>query len=337
MIAASAQAKQNDSRWVAPEEIEFNAENTLVTIVPKFKLGTLYMVEGEYGPFVAQNPVEVPLWLAVHLKKTQRANIKPPEWLDVDHLSALLDSEKRVDDGSLLKNLPFHYIEIAQLFFSEAPDDVPNLARLQTLIEDITNIRQTKLRKGMEQVLKQNADSTENLARINVGGISALEVNKIRPSFLHGLEMFWKLQNMYKLSQSQAEIYNNNNFGNSNSNSNYDDGGSGNYENDMNTNSNVSRKVRLRQIAKRQQQQRNNNSNINSNNIEGEENDDNTTATTTTTTTTSGSTNMMNNNYNDDTNPFSQDISSATVQGQQQQQQQQQSFEQTFEQDFEDT
>ena len=54
MIAASAQAKQNDSRWVAPEEIKINVENTLITIVPKFKLGTLYMVEGEYGPFVAQ-------------------------------------------------------------------------------------------------------------------------------------------------------------------------------------------------------------------------------------------------------------------------------------------
>ena len=76
MIASSTQAKQSDERWVAPEEIEFNAENTLVTIVPKFKLGVLYMVEGEYGPFIAQTPVEVPLWLAIHLKKMQRANIK---------------------------------------------------------------------------------------------------------------------------------------------------------------------------------------------------------------------------------------------------------------------
>ena len=42
------------------------------------------MVEGEYGPFVAQNPVEVPLWLAVHLKKTQRANINH-QVVNVDH------------------------------------------------------------------------------------------------------------------------------------------------------------------------------------------------------------------------------------------------------------
>ena len=78
------------------------------------------MVEGEYGPFVAQTPVEVPLWLAIHLKKMQRANIKTPEWLDVDHLSALLDSEKRVEDGSLLQSLPFHYVKLRSYFFRGA-------------------------------------------------------------------------------------------------------------------------------------------------------------------------------------------------------------------------
>ena len=33
MIASFAQAKQNDSRWVAPEEIDYS-ENTLVTMCP---------------------------------------------------------------------------------------------------------------------------------------------------------------------------------------------------------------------------------------------------------------------------------------------------------------
>ena len=309
MIASSTQAKQSDERWVAPEEIEFNAENTLVTIVPKFKLGVLYMVEGEYGPFIAQTPVEVPLWLAIHLKKMQRANIKTPEWLDVDHLSALLDSEKRVEDGSLLKSLPFHYIEIAQLFFSEAPDDVTDLARLQTIIEDITNIRQTKLRKGMEQVLKQNAHSPENLARINVGGISALEVNKIRPSFLHGLETFWKMQNMYKLSQQQAEIYNSGGLGGSRGT--YVDGNS-------NANSNVSRNVLLRQIAKRQQQRGRDNNEIG----ESEENECITRHT------------PGKGLEEGDSNPFSQDITSATLR---RQEPSQQLVEQSFEQEFEDS
>ena len=309
MIASSTQAKQSDERWVAPEEIEFNAENTLVTIVPKFKLGVLYMVEGEYGPFVAQTPVEVPLWLAIHLKKMQRANIKTPEWLDVDHLSALLDSEKRVEDGSLLKSLPFHYIEIAQLFFSEAPDDVTDLARLQTIIEDITNIRQTKLRKGMEQVLKQNAHSPENLARINVGGISALEVNKIRPSFLHGLETFWKMQNMYKLSQQQAEIYNSGGLG----------GRRGTYvDGNSNANSNVSRNVLLRQIAKRQQQRGSDNNEIG----ESEENEG-----------ISGDT-PGKGLEEGDSNPFSQDITSATLR---RQEPSQQLVEQSFEQEFEES
>ena len=201
MISGAAQTKENDSRWVSPEEIEYVAENILVTVVPKFELQVLYMMEGEYGPFVAQTPVEVPLWLAIHLKKIQRANIKCPSWLDVDHLTALLDEEKR--DPNLSQKLPFHYIEIATIFFSDAPDDVEDLDRLRTLVEDISNIRATKLRKGMESVM--DSVKGQSNASVRLTGISALELNKIRPSFLHGLEMFWKMRNMYNMSARQAE------------------------------------------------------------------------------------------------------------------------------------
>eukprot|EP00945_MAST-04E_sp_MAST-4E-sp1_P000630 g630.t1 len=200
MISGAIACKAADERWVDPAEIEFVAENSMVTIIPKFKLGVLYMITGEYGPFLSQTPAEVPVWLAVHLKKLQRVNIKVPDWLEVEYLSSCLDQEKR--DQNLSRTLPHHYSEIASMLFEVASDDIEQPDRLRTLVEDIANIRQTKLRKGMESVMENvKVGGSPN---VSLTGIAALEMNKIRPSFLHGLEMFWKLRNMNKVSSEQA-------------------------------------------------------------------------------------------------------------------------------------
>ena len=51
-----------------PQEGEFFAEETLIEIIPNFRGDRLSFVSGEFGPFKPAKPVEVPLWLAVHLK-----------------------------------------------------------------------------------------------------------------------------------------------------------------------------------------------------------------------------------------------------------------------------
>lgn len=99
------------------------AEDELVTIIPKFKLpelrfiavraacadltpapregsqitplparcpphptwpsaGALPSTQGTFGPFEPQIPVEVPLWLAISLKKQHKCQVKAPDWLD---------------------------------------------------------------------------------------------------------------------------------------------------------------------------------------------------------------------------------------------------------------
>lgn len=63
------------------DEVEFQAEDELVTIVPKFESDVFALIGGRYGPFVPQTPVQVPLWLAVELRKQQKCQIQVRELL----------------------------------------------------------------------------------------------------------------------------------------------------------------------------------------------------------------------------------------------------------------
>ena len=65
--------------------------------------------QGEFGPFQPNREVQVPLWLAHTLWKRKRCSIKPPAWMDAEHLDAVLGLERQ--DASAFQRLPFHYIE----------------------------------------------------------------------------------------------------------------------------------------------------------------------------------------------------------------------------------
>ena len=66
-----------------PNEVEFLAEDQLVTILPSFKADKVTLIEGEFGPFRPATPVEVPLWMAIQLKKFHKCQIKAPDWMDL--------------------------------------------------------------------------------------------------------------------------------------------------------------------------------------------------------------------------------------------------------------
>jgi hypothetical protein len=42
--------------------------------------------QGDYGPFFPQIAAQVPLWLAVALKKRGKCTIRPPLWMSVGEL-----------------------------------------------------------------------------------------------------------------------------------------------------------------------------------------------------------------------------------------------------------
>lgn len=50
-------------------------------------------IQGPTEPLNPPFPAQLPLWLALLLKRQKRANISPPPWLSVDSLSSLLELE----------------------------------------------------------------------------------------------------------------------------------------------------------------------------------------------------------------------------------------------------
>lgn len=94
-------------------ELEFVAEDIPVWIVPNFTLKRLDLVQGTFGPFKPQQPLKVPLWVALELKRSKRCRIKPPDWLDVKFLEAAVDLER--SETSIFKEMPSHFVEVSML------------------------------------------------------------------------------------------------------------------------------------------------------------------------------------------------------------------------------
>lgn len=77
-----------------PEEVEFLAENEIVSILPSFTSSEYNLISGDVGPFRAGLPVNVPLWMAIILKKQNTCRIIPPDWMDVEKLEQIKENEK---------------------------------------------------------------------------------------------------------------------------------------------------------------------------------------------------------------------------------------------------
>ncbi len=75
---------------VLPEELEFFAEEEIITIVPNFEIdenaGHIQCIGEQYGPFRPSMFVPVPLWMAIQLFKKQRCRIMSPEWMGKENL-----------------------------------------------------------------------------------------------------------------------------------------------------------------------------------------------------------------------------------------------------------
>ncbi|KAH8501544.1 hypothetical protein H0E87_016367 [Populus deltoides] len=119
-------AGQSDSNMslFSPGEIEFMAEDELVEIVPNLRMDSLNFICGDYVPFHPQLAAQVPLWLAVALKKRGKCTIRPPQWMSIENLAQVLELER---DSHAFQPLPFHYLEISRLLFDHAREDIPDM------------------------------------------------------------------------------------------------------------------------------------------------------------------------------------------------------------------
>uniref|UniRef100_A0A3Q7HGX1 DNA replication complex GINS protein PSF2 n=1 Tax=Solanum lycopersicum TaxID=4081 RepID=A0A3Q7HGX1_SOLLC len=146
-------ANQSDNSVAfSAAELEFLAEDEMVEIVPNMRMEPLNLISGDFGPFRPQIAAQVPLWLAVALKKRGKCTIRPPEWMSVEKLTQVLEAER---DSEKFQLLPFHYVEISRLLFDHAREDIPDIYMVRSLIEDIKDVRFHKIGTGLEIISKE--------------------------------------------------------------------------------------------------------------------------------------------------------------------------------------
>lgn len=75
---------------ILPTEMEYVASTeTMIRILPLVSVDRVRLLSGTYGPFRPPAHAEVPLWLALSLRKKRKCVIIPPDWLSVGTLSWL--------------------------------------------------------------------------------------------------------------------------------------------------------------------------------------------------------------------------------------------------------
>ena len=168
----------------------------------------------------------LPLWLALLLKRQKRANILPPPWLHPDALSDILDLEtthfkdtfspppplpstKNDSYGSqniqpsypfVLSStadspadaLPYHYVELSSMLLESAADDLIEPDTIRRLLRDLREVRMAKLRKGVG-VLSGEGEG------VRLDGVGAMEVAE-QGAFIRGV-----VDNLRKLGGSREQ------------------------------------------------------------------------------------------------------------------------------------
>ncbi|EFA76683.1 peptidase M28E domain containing-protein [Heterostelium album PN500] len=203
MLRNSNNIKDDFQQPFTPFQIEFLAEDESITIVPNFRMEELHFLSGTYGPFVPALPVNVPLWLAITLKKKKKCKIQFPQWLSLERLTDKYEAENNVETS--FESMPPYYIEIATLLLSVASDDTPNANGIRGLIEDIINRRQNKLSDTIIEALKP----VQSVDPLRINNITMMEINRIRPTICSGLNHLQKIsqieQSVSSTSQSSQQ------------------------------------------------------------------------------------------------------------------------------------
>ncbi|GJN76671.1 DNA replication protein psf2 [Purpureocillium lilacinum] len=82
---------------LVPSEVGFLCEMELVTVVPRQRLEPISLLSGETPALRPPHRSNIPLWLALLLKKQRRANIVAPPWLHPDSLRDIIHHETKID------------------------------------------------------------------------------------------------------------------------------------------------------------------------------------------------------------------------------------------------
>ncbi|PZC84741.1 hypothetical protein B5X24_HaOG204289 [Helicoverpa armigera] len=195
-----------------PYEVEFIGENRIISVIPNFSYDKVYLICGEFGPFRAGLPLNVPLWLAMMLKQKQKCRIVPPDWMELDTLENIKEEEKRSRFFTKMPNE--HYMVEAKLILGAASEDVPNAAEIKTIIKDIWDIRMSKLRTSMDALMKSGG----GYGRLD--HLTMMEINSAKPLLPAAMDYLLQIQMKAQKKVQQPSALNTSTFSQSGSSQN---------------------------------------------------------------------------------------------------------------------
>ncbi|ODV88735.1 hypothetical protein CANCADRAFT_128017 [Tortispora caseinolytica NRRL Y-17796] len=166
--------------------VSYLAEEQLVSIVPRQSMDSITLIGRSMPalrPLVRQ---EVPLWLALLLKRHGKCSIVAPAWLDIENLKHIYEQEQA--NRNRFSELPEHWIETSELLLNEAADDISSEPHtIRALLQDLKEIRQSKAREGMGQ-LTSSYIQLDNLGRMEIHELRGFMTGIMRQ--LHKLDSF---------------------------------------------------------------------------------------------------------------------------------------------------
>ncbi|CAB3408708.1 unnamed protein product [Caenorhabditis bovis] len=129
------------------EKCEFLASNMDIEVIPRINEKVIHLISGDVGPFEAGIPTRIPVWMALMLKRKHHCHIVPPEWMTVDELKKILTVENEIVG---LSHLPHMFFELTHVLVREAKDDIFEVDQVKSLVQDIYDKREAKMRTSNE-------------------------------------------------------------------------------------------------------------------------------------------------------------------------------------------
>uniref|UniRef100_A0A8R1DUE4 DNA replication complex GINS protein PSF2 n=1 Tax=Caenorhabditis japonica TaxID=281687 RepID=A0A8R1DUE4_CAEJA len=136
------------------EKCEFLAGNEPIEVIPSISDDKpMHLISGDIGPFEAGVPVRIPIWIALLMKRKHHCKIVMPTWMDVEELKRILTAETECQG---LSSLPDYFFEISHMLVRDARDDIFEVEAVKSLVQDIYDRRDAKLRTSAIAFLSQN-------------------------------------------------------------------------------------------------------------------------------------------------------------------------------------
>ncbi|KAF2809309.1 GINS complex, PSF2 component [Mytilinidion resinicola] len=193
---------------LTPPEIAFLCEMELVTVIPRQRLEGLDLLGGRTPPLHPPQRANLPLWLALLLKRQRRANILPPPWLSPPALAAILELESTAHAAAPPRlplappgilpisppflpsstadaprdALPYHWLELGEILLEAASDDFEDPDAVRRLMRDLREVRMANMRKGVEVF-----DAQGGLSMTGFGGMEVAEGRAFIGGVIDGL------------------------------------------------------------------------------------------------------------------------------------------------------